>query len=695
MIAHETVLGRARQTEDAALFTWWKNIGLQARFMVLTGAGLMGVALGVLLAVGWFEVSKVQQKLRDASDSELRSLNALVSAAMEQRGDDRQDVAIKVFNRWFEHRNVDYSGKLWSVWSPQMSSFMAQATASAGQSAAEHLIKPPLDAVDEEALRTGRPTGRFVDGAYRYSLPIVLGVTAGTDQKTCFDCHGATMNLTRGQVLSVFSSSLSTAADFGALRRLLAEMAGASVAGSLIVVLAIRVIFARVISRRLNGITAVMRRLAEGDHTVEVPAQDRADEIGAMARAVEVFKHHAIENRLAAKREEAHRQAISDKNSTLQHMAETIEVETGAALEQISHRTTAMAETAVSMTASALRTGSAAESASRAASQAVANAQTVASAAEQLAASIQEISGQVGQSTTVVGRAVTAGSTARGTIEALNGKVERIGAVADMIRDIAAKTNLLALNATIEAARAGDAGKGFAVVASEVKQLANQTARSTEEIARHIAEVRAATGESVAAVGNIEHTITEIDAISSSIAAAIEEQGAATAEIARNVSQTAEAANEITGRIAEVSTEADETGRHSTEVQMDAAGLAELVGDLRRTVMRVVRTSAAEVDRRESPRYDADLPCRLTVPGHEVLNARLINLSQGGARVQGTAALPAGASGTLRLDGVATALRFTVREVDGLILGIVFTSDDAAAAALRPLLDGLASRRAA
>ena len=341
-----------------------------------------------------------------------------------------------------------------------------------------------------------------------------------------------------------------------------------------------------------------MRRLAEGDRTVEVPAQDRTDEIGAMARAVEVFKQHVIENRLGAERDRERQQAELDKAAALQGMAETIEVETGSALEQISRRTAGMAATAEGMNASASRTGSAAQSAAEAADQAVANAQTVASAAEQLTASIREISGQVSQSTTVVGRAVAAGSQARATIEALNGKVALIGAVADMIRDIAAKTNLLALNATIEAARAGEAGKGFAVVASEVKQLATQTARSTEEIARHINEVRAATGASVAAVSNIERTITEIDAIASSIAAAMEEQGAATAEIARNVTQTAQAANEITGRITEVSAEARQTGQHAAEVQADASGLAGLVSELRRIVVRVIRTSTTEVDRR-------------------------------------------------------------------------------------------------
>src|SRR5208337_849333 len=133
-----------------------------------------------------------------------------------------------------------------------------------------------------------------------------------------------------------------------------------------------------------------------------------------------------------------------------------------------------------------------------------------------------------------VGRAISAGRATRETIAALNERVGHIGAVADMIGDIAARTNLLALNATIEAARAGDAGKGFAVVASEVKQLAAQTARSTQEIGRQIGEVRAATGASVTAVDQIERTIGEIEAIAGSIAAAVEQQGAATAEIARN-----------------------------------------------------------------------------------------------------------------------------------------------------------------
>jgi methyl-accepting chemotaxis protein len=136
-----------------------------------------------------------------------------------------------------------------------------------------------------------------------------------------------------------------------------------------------------------------------------------------------------------------------------------------------------------------------------------------------LEASIRDIGDQVSQSTTIVGRAVQAGEETRTTIEALNERVNRIGAVVEIISEVAARTNLLALNVTIEAARAGDAGKGFAVVASEVKQLAAQTAGSTKEITSHISEVNTATQASVAAVGRIEQTIGEVNVISGSIAA--------------------------------------------------------------------------------------------------------------------------------------------------------------------------------
>jgi methyl-accepting chemotaxis protein len=344
----------------------------------------------------------------------------------------------------------------------------------------------------------------------------------------------------------------------------------------------------------LSGLKARMVGLSAGELDAPVAGAERRDELGEMARSLVVFKDQMVsEKQLSAERRAERQQAETAKRLALVGMADTIEAETGTALRQIGVRTAAMAVTADAMSASATRTGTSAEVAASAASNARTNAQTVASAAAELASSIREIGRQVSQSTIVVGRAVTAGAEARGTIEALNQEVERIGAVADMISDIAGRTNLLALNATIEAARAGEAGKGFAVVASEVKALATQTAHSTREIARHLNQVRSATGASVAAVARIEQTITEINAIASSIAAAVEQQGAATGEIARNVNETANAANEMTNRITDVSSEAVDTGRRAVEVREGTIALTKDLEELRHTVIRVVRASTA------------------------------------------------------------------------------------------------------
>ncbi len=466
--------------------------------------------------------------------------------------------------------------------------------------------------------------------------------------------------------------------------------------GALVLGVLIAWLVGRGIIRPISGMTAAMGKLATGETAVEVPSRDARDEMGAMAKAVEVFKQNAIARvRLEAEQKAQEERATQEKHAAMVGMAEKIETETGAALESVGARTGAIATTAEEMSASAGRTGESAQAAARAASQALANAQTVASAAEELAASIREIGGQVSQSAAVVGRAVAAGGEARSTMEALNEQVGRIGVVADMISEIAAKTNLLALNATIEAARAGDAGKGFAVVASEVKALANQTARSTEEITRHIGEVRTATSASVAAVGQIEQTIGEINSIASSIASAVEEQGAATAEIARNVSETASAANEMTRRISEVSAEAERTGERSTKVRDDTAGLNDLVAELKHALIRVVRTSTAEVDRRESTRYPVKLACRVSVAGQGVQNVQVDDLSRGGVSIRGGTALPVGTRGKVEIDRIGMLLPFVVRSADSEALRVAFELDAEEADKLAQMIEHLGLRRAA
>ncbi len=173
------------------------------------------------------------------------------------------------------------------------------------------------------------------------------------------------------------------------------------------------------------------------------------------------------------------------------------------------------------------------------------------------------------------------------------------------------------------------------MVAGEVKALAMQTSRSTEEITRHLGEVRTATAASVEAVGRIGETISEINSIATSIATAVEEQGAATAEIARNVSETAHSAGEMTSRLVEVSAEAEENDHQAGQVHEGAAELAEAVGDLKRTVVRVVRTSTGDVDRRGSDRHPVNIPGQVTVPGQGPLSGRITEVAGGGADSRG------------------------------------------------------------
>ena len=452
----------------------------------------------------------------------------------------------------------------------------------------------------------------------------------------------------------------------------------------------------RRVTQPIRRITETMRRLSGGEMDIAIAGQERHDEIGAMAAALLVFRDSMVwAERMATEREADREQATIEKRAALVHMAENVETEMTAALDTAHGHLGTVVVAAEAMRASAGRAGAAAKSASGAAAKALANTQTVAHATEQLAGSIHDIGAQAGQSTSMAGRAVTAGKETRATMETLNEQVAQIGTVADMISDIAAKTNLLALNATIEAARAGDAGKGFAVVASEVKQLANQTARSTEQISRHIGEIRAATSASVAAVGRIEQTIAEIDSIAGAIAVAVDQQGTATAEIAHTVAETAAAADEMTKRIDEVSSEGVQTDKHATQVHQDTTELTKVIDELRHSVIRVVRRTTTEVDRRTSVRRSVNWPCRLTIGTNAVYQAQIADLSDGGAAISNGPELSVGTSGQLEADNIGIPLAFAVRRYDGETLHVAFELDAAGSQRLAQILERAAPQRQA
>jgi len=441
----------------------------------------------------------------------------------------------------------------------------------------------------------------------------------------------------------------------------------------------------RRVTAPIRAISATMRRLAQGDLTTEIAGVGRRDEVGEMTAAVVVFRDGMVQAaQLAAERESERGRVEAEKHAALSAMAAAIESEAATPMATVDRQSTAMAATANGMSASAKRTGESAQSAAEAAAQALANAQAMEGAAERLAASIREIGGQVSQSTAVVARAVEAGRATRETMETLNALVGQIGAVADMIREIAGRTNLLALNATIEAARAGDAGKGFAVVASEVKQLANQTARSTEEITRHITEVRAATGASVTAVGHIERTIGEINAIAGSIAAAVQQQGTATAEIARNMTETATAANTMTERTEEVSTEAGTTGQRAAEVLRNTTELDSAMLALRHTVIRVVRASTSDVDRRRDRRRPCLAEASLDAAGRSDVGqsegASVQDISEHGCRAVTRLRYQVGARVQIGLARFGLRLQGTVVEQTDEGLHLAFADDGLLAA---------------
>jgi methyl-accepting chemotaxis protein len=391
-----------------------------------------------------------------------------------------------------------------------------------------------------------------------------------------------------GQAIGVVELAIDGRAA-GAARAEVLRFVLITAAALLVIAILLGLLVARSIARPVTALTQRMQALAAGDLTGTVPGRERADEIGAMARTVEVFQQGLAEaERLRAEQAQAQARVEADRRAATHALAEEVERSLSGIASGLATAAGGLAEAGTRLTTAAERSGAAAAETAGGVSRASESVQTVAAATEELAASTAEISRQITEAASVASEAAQQSRTTDSTVQSLAEAAARIGDVVRLISDIAGQTNLLALNATIEAARAGEAGKGFAVVASEVKNLAGQTARATEEIAGQITAMQAATNASVIAVRTIGETIQRMDSVATAIAAAIEEQGAATREIARAVQQAAEG---TTGASASAGRVAEEMGETVTSIRGVSDGAAEVrhQGDgLRDAVARLI-----------------------------------------------------------------------------------------------------------
>ena len=345
--------------------------------------------------------------------------------------------------------------------------------------------------------------------------------------------------------------------------------------------------------RRLTAIGDAMRRLSSGETDLAVPAAKDSDEIGEMARSLEVFRSGEIERREMAVRRENEQVAQRERAAGIETMISDFRATVTAVIAAVTDNVSRMETTARTLSSIASEADSQARAASSSSEQTSSNVRSVAGATEELGSSIREISEQASQANGVVERAGAIAKNADELVGQLASGANRIGDVVKLIRAIAEQTNLLALNATIEAARAGEAGRGFAVVASEVKSLATQTAKATEEISGHNGAIQTSTDQAVDAIRQIGGVMGDISRFTSSIAASVEEQSASTQEIGRNVQQAANGANELAGNMTTVTEAIQETNKSAGQV-LDASGaLASQAGMLQDAVDQFLERVAA------------------------------------------------------------------------------------------------------
>lgn len=379
-----------------------------------------------------------------------------------------------------------------------------------------------------------------------------------------------------GKVIGIVYVGIATAELDGMLRQAIMAMAIAAGIAALLALMATMMLVRRV-TKPLRTVAETLTILAGGRTDVEVQHADRHDEIGVIARTVDVFKNHRIErHKLEAERASAEKSAMEQRRAELNQFVEAFRGKIGGIIERVLNSSGQFEKDAQQLSVTAHSTAEMSGQSANASRQASEHVRSAATASNELSESIVEISRRVQDSNNVAADAVKQANATDERMAELTAAGDRIGDVVKLITSIAEQTNLLALNATIEAARAGDAGRGFAVVAQEVKNLAGQTAKATDEISSHIVNMQRATGESVDAIKAIGLTIERISEITTAISAAVEEQGTATQSIAQGVQAAAGGTLDVAENIERVARDAGETETTSGQMLRSAKALSEV-----------------------------------------------------------------------------------------------------------------------
>lgn len=359
-----------------------------------------------------------------------------------------------------------------------------------------------------------------------------------------------------------------------------------------VLLIGIASLLTRTFTRPMAALRSAMAALAEG-RTTEVPGVDRLDEVGEMARAVDVFRRNAEERDVLRAEQEKADLERQHRREAVERLVAGFGDDVARRLDAVIAEMTGLDHLAGELTAAGDETERLAEAATKGSEQSAGSASAVAEASDELRGAISEISEQIARTSQVTLRAAEMVEGANNRVGELAELAEAIGEVVTLIDNIAAQTNLLALNATIEAARAGEAGKGFAVVASEVKSLAAQTAKATGTISEKIASIQSSTGETVDAIRSIGVVMNEVRSYTTAISAAIEEQGVVTSTIADNITSVSSGAADLTRSIGGVTTAAERSRTAAGSVFTTSADVTEKTTALRERVRAFLNDVAA------------------------------------------------------------------------------------------------------